>query len=256
MSTDAKKSWSSELAAWVVSHSDAIGLVSVIGLFYVNFMFNYDYGKLMASGPDSETKFAIAFGLLESSALFLAGYMAIKGQSESDKAWAGGALAFLLVLSFWTCYSSILASDARAKWDGKELAVHNTLDSIRDVERNIALTEDAIAALNPSLPMIIVNAMVGRKEVSHMNMEDLQKNLKSLREQKADLSKRIKKEDNIERPQFAVFREVGGMLGVHPESVRMASRLMFGFAVIFAYCIVFRALVAKVLSSNGGDSGK
>jgi hypothetical protein len=242
-------SWSSKLAAKVVSHTDAIGLVSVLGLFYVNFMFNFDYGKLMATGPDTENKFAWAFGLLETSALYLAGYIAYTSVDDKQRDQAKYALFFLLALSFWTCYSSILASDARAKWDGQEIYVNNTLDSIRDIDRQIKLTEEAIDALNPSLLTSIVYFFID-KDLPEGSLSELQDTLAELRKDKRKEARRLKREDNIERPQFAVFREVGTITGLEPETIRMISRLVFGFAVIFSYCIVFNAMTAKVLADR------
>jgi hypothetical protein len=229
----------------VVSHSDAIGLISVIGLFWINFKFNYDYGMLMASGSDSPEKFAMAFGLLESTALFLAGFTALRGHRDEDVKIAKYCLYFLLALSFWTCFSSILASDARAKWDGDQIEIHNTLDQIRDIDTQIDIVEGALRAHTPGFFAKVLNSATGYS-VTGEPMEDLQDRLAALRDEKTKVSKHLRGE-TIDREQFAVFEKVGSMIGVSPDVIRMVSRLLFGFAVIASYCVAFRVLTAKVL---------
>lgn len=240
-------SWSSQVAAWVASHIDAVGLVSIAGLFYVNFMFNYDYGLLMASGTDNETKFAFAFAFLESSALFLAGYLGVKSEDNSHKAVARYTFYFLIALSLWTALASILASDERATWDGDQIEIQNTLDAIGDVDRQIQIMETRASALTSTIGVMMLNWTNN----NDMTLDEVMDKLTDLREQKSDLSKQLKGH-GIEREQFAIFDKVAAFFNSafgrdwKSESIQLISRLVFGFAIIWSYGVAFRILVAKV----------
>ena len=224
------------LAQWLFENAgqfrNLLAFALITALTLISIKFNIELGKLAAVDEVSRSLLPAGYSLLDLSALFLSGYIDVKGRSTSRKIIAWAWFIFLLCLSLWAAASFTLSVDARA-------ASNDTLHAIE--QKNLE-----VESLNAEVSIWRTNvAEAVAFKTKHQNTLN-QVQAKQLLA--ADGLHTL--ESNLPNPTMAIYELIAPLFGLKPESLNTIIRLLWAGALTLSPLVIMLLISTEFVSNK------